>query len=156
MGSGLRPKSDFRHQLASLIPKNITHIPEYVKTFSPDSSSVITASGRVISYDTLVVSAGLQINYGAIKGLPEALADQGSAVSTIYSYETCDRVWSEIESLKTGNAIFTQPAGVIKCAGGSNPLFIDNNFLIGYNSPTEDYVDGLGQIQADESGKYPG
>lgn len=118
VGSGLRPKSDFRHSLASLVPKNISHIPEYVKSFSPDSSSIVTASGRVISYDTLVVAAGLQINYGAIKGLPEALTDQESAVSTIYSYETCDRVWSEIENVKSGNAIFTQPAGIIKCAGG--------------------------------------
>jgi len=122
VGSGLRSKSDFRHSLASLIPKNIAHIPEYVKIFSPDSSSVITASGRVISYDTLVVAAGLQINYGAIKGLPEALADQGSAVSTIYSYETCDRVWSDIENLNSGNAVFTQPAGVIKCAGAPQKI----------------------------------
>lgn len=76
----------------------------------------------MIAYDTLVVAAGLQINYGAIKGLPEALTDQGSAVSTIYSYETCDRVWSEIENIKSGNAVFTQPAGIIKCAGGENSL----------------------------------
>jgi hypothetical protein len=46
------------------------------------------------------------------------MADQESAVSTIYSYKTCDRVWSEIANLKSGNAVFTQPAGIIKCAGG--------------------------------------
>lgn len=93
-----------------------------MKTFVPDSSSVVTVSGRALSYDTLVVAAGLQVNYGAIKGLPEALANQKSSVSTIYSYETCDRVWSDIENLKAGNAVFTQPAGVIKCAGGKPSL----------------------------------
>src|SRR6266498_4383737 len=100
VGSGLRLKSDFSRPLSSLIPKHISHIPEHVKAFSPASSSVTTISGRDIYYDTLVVAAGLQINYGAIKGLPEALADRSSGVSTIYSYETCDRVWVDIENLK--------------------------------------------------------
>jgi NADPH-dependent 2,4-dienoyl-CoA reductase/sulfur reductase-like enzyme len=118
VGSGLLPKSDFARPLASLVPRHISHIPEHVQTFSPESSLVTTVSGRDISYDFLVVAAGLQINYGAIKGLPEALSDEGSGVSTIYSYETCDKVWSDIENLKSGRAVFTQPSGVIKCAGG--------------------------------------
>lgn len=77
-----------------------------------------TASGRDLSYDILVVAAGLQINWNAIKGLPEALADPKSGVSSIYSYNTCDKTWDDIEGLRSGKAIFTQPAGVIKCAGG--------------------------------------
>jgi len=44
--------------------------------------------------------------------------DPSSGVSSIYSYETCDKVWNDIETLRSGNAIFTQPAGIIKCAGG--------------------------------------
>lgn len=118
VGSGLRPKSDFVHPSTSLIPRHISHIHEHVRSFSPGSSFVTTVSGRDISYDILVVATGLQINYGAIKGLPEALSDRGSGVSTIYSYETCDKVWSDIENIKSGRAVFTQPSGVIKCAGG--------------------------------------
>jgi sulfide:quinone oxidoreductase len=66
----------------------------------------------------LVVAAGLQINWNAIQGLSTALADPASGVSSIYSYETCDKVWDDVEALRSGSAIFTQPAGVIKCAGG--------------------------------------
>lgn len=77
-----------------------------------------TISGRDLSYETLVVAAGIQSNFDAIKGLPDALADPSSGVSSIYSYETCDKVWSEIEALKDGRAVFTQPSGIIKCAGG--------------------------------------
>ena len=119
VGAGLRPKTDFRRPLSSLIPSNrITHIPENVKTFSPTTSTLTTVSGRSLTYEALVIAAGLKINWNAIPGLSKALADHGSGVSSIYSYDTCDKTWSDIESLRTGNAIFTQPAGIIKCAGG--------------------------------------
>jgi len=122
VGAGLRQKQTLRRPLASLIPGHITHLPENVSLLSPSTSSIITTSGRTISYDVLVVAAGLQINWGAIKGLSKALVDSSSGVSSIYSYDTCDKVWNDIEALRSGNALFTQPAGVIKCAGGT--LFI--------------------------------
>ncbi|KAF8959048.1 hypothetical protein BDZ97DRAFT_1923194 [Flammula alnicola] len=122
VGSGLSPKTDFSRPLASLIPKHISLIPENIQTFSPNSSSVTTATGRDISYDTLVVAAGIQSNFDAIKGLPSALADPTSGVSTIYSYNTCDKVWTDIENLKSGNAVFTQPSGIIKCAGAPQKI----------------------------------
>lgn len=75
-----------------------------------------------MTYDALVVAAGLKINWDAIPGLSKALADPLSGVSSIYSYDTCDKAWNDIESLRTGNAIFTQPAGIIKCAGGKRHL----------------------------------
>ena len=118
MGAGLRPKTEFRRPFAPLVPKHIAHVPENVKSFSPTSSSVTTDSGRQLSYDMLVVAAGLQINWNAIQGLSNALADPASGVSSIYSFETCDKVWDDVEALRAGNAIFTQPAGAIKCAGG--------------------------------------
>ena len=119
MGSGLKQKSETRRRLASLIPSHLAHIPEAVKTFSPASSSVTTSSGRTLNYDALIVATGLQTNWSAISGLPKALADPSSGVSSIYSYDTCDKVWNDIEALRSGKAIFTQPAGVIKCAGGT-------------------------------------
>lgn len=83
-----------------------------------------------MSYDALVVAAGLQINWNDIKGLSKALADPSSGVSSIYSYNTCDKVWDEIEALRSGQAIFTQPAGVIKCAGGRCLLWIDSQAVL--------------------------
>jgi len=118
VGAGLEQKTAFRRPLASLVPKHIAHIAENVKLLSPSSSSITTTSGRTLSYDALVVAAGLQINWSGIKGLPGALADISSGVSSIYSYDTCDKAWNDIDSLRSGNAIFTQPAGIIKCAGG--------------------------------------
>ncbi|KAF8960508.1 hypothetical protein BDZ97DRAFT_1665663 [Flammula alnicola] len=122
VSSGIRQKEGTRRPLNSVIPQHISHISENVKSFSPESSSLTTASGSDIKYDTLVVAAGLQINWNAIEGLPEALADPNSGVASIYSYETCDKTWREIEKIKSGNAIFTQPAGVVKCAGAPQKI----------------------------------
>ncbi|KAG2020323.1 hypothetical protein CC2G_005679 [Coprinopsis cinerea AmutBmut pab1-1] len=122
VGAGLKPKTDFRRPLDSLIPPHITLIPENVSTFSPNTSSVTTTAGREVKYDYLVVAAGLGINWEGIKGLPSALADPTSGVSSIYSYATCDKVWDDIEGLRSGKAVFTQPAGVIKCAGAPQKI----------------------------------
>ncbi|KAJ6496638.1 hypothetical protein C8R47DRAFT_1114910 [Mycena vitilis] len=122
VGAGLKKKSDFVKPLASLIPSHIQLISDRVQTFSPKSSSVTTASGRNISYDSLVVAAGIKINWDGIKGLPQALMNSSSGVSSIYSYETCDKVWADIDALRSGNALFTQPAGVVKCAGAPQKI----------------------------------
>lgn len=60
---------------------------------------------------------GIKVNYDSIQGLPEALANPDSLVSTIYGYETCDKVFKTVQNFRKGNAIFTQPTGIVKCAG---------------------------------------
>ncbi|CAK5264571.1 unnamed protein product [Mycena citricolor] len=122
VGAGLKNKSETVKPLPSLIPNHLTLISDRVQTFSPTSSSVTTASGRSISYESLVVAAGIKINWDAIPGLPQALMNATSGVSSIYSYETCDKVWNDIDALRSGTAIFTQPAGVVKCAGAPQKI----------------------------------
>ncbi|KAF8258620.1 FAD/NAD-P-binding domain-containing protein [Lactarius quietus] len=122
VGAGLKQKSTLRRPLAELIPSHITHIAENVASFDPAHNAVRTDGGRTLAYDALVVAMGLQVNYGAIEGLPKALADPSSGVSSIYSYQTCDKVWEDIDALRAGRAIFTQPQGVIKCAGAPQKI----------------------------------
>jgi eukaryotic sulfide quinone oxidoreductase len=122
VGAGLKDKESLRRPLASLVPKHIAHVPDNVQSFDPKASSIKLSSGRTVSYDILVVATGLKINWDSIKGLPDALADKNSGVSSIYSYQTCDKTWNDIDALQTGKAIFTQPAGVIKCAGAPQKI----------------------------------
>ncbi|PCH38220.1 FAD/NAD(P)-binding domain-containing protein [Wolfiporia cocos MD-104 SS10] len=122
VGSGLKNKTETRRHLSSLVPAHLAHISESVQTFSPESSSITTSSGRTISYESLVVATGLKINWENIAGLPKALADPTSGVSSIYSYDTCDKVWHDIDALRSGKAVFTQPAGIIKCAGAPQKI----------------------------------
>jgi len=113
VGSGLCAKSDFRRPLKALIPEHVNLVPESVTSFSPSTSTVTTDSGNILRYDALVVATGLKIKWDAIRGLPEALTNSESGVSSIYSYDTCDKTWHEIEKLQSGRAIFTsRPASL--------------------------------------------
>ncbi|TIB11134.1 hypothetical protein E3P92_02980 [Wallemia ichthyophaga] len=117
IGSGLGKKEDYVRPENSVIPKDVAHIPTNVQSFTPASNTVTTATGETLTYDFLIVAAGLKINFGGVKGLEGALADQSSGVSSIYNPDYAEKAWRDIAAFKSGNAIFTQPAGVIKCAG---------------------------------------
>ena len=146
VASGLKNKSKTRRPLSSLIPSHLSHIVDSVKSFEPNDSSIITLAGRKISYDNLVVAAGLQINWNAIQGLTKALAEPNSGVSSAYSYDTADKVWSDVQALRSGRAIFTQPAGIIKCAGAPQKVMWmawstwENILKSGSNIKTEFYT----------------
>lgn len=43
-------------------------------------------------------------------------------VSSIYARDSVEQTWQNIKSFKEGKAIFTQPAGVIKCAGAPQKI----------------------------------
>ncbi|KAK0631572.1 hypothetical protein B0T14DRAFT_416292 [Immersiella caudata] len=117
VGGGLKRREDLCHHLPSLLDPKLKLYPASVSSLSPSNNSVTLSNGSTVGYEHLVVAPGISINYGAIKGLPEALADRESSVSTIYGYETCGKVFSTLERFQKGQAIFTQPAGVVKCAG---------------------------------------
>lgn len=117
VGGNLKNKEDLRKPLAGLINPKLQFYNNSVASFNPDQNTVVLNNGDSIFYENLVVAPGISINYDSIKGLSEALADKSAPVSTIYGYETCDKVFDTISNLKKGTAIFTHPAGVVKCAG---------------------------------------
>lgn len=117
VGGGLKNKEDLRKPMASLIDPKFKFYNQSVGTFAPTENALTLENGDKLNYEHLVVVPGISINYGQIKGLPEALADRHSTVSSIYGYNTCDKAFRTFENFREGNAIFTQPAGVIKCAG---------------------------------------
>jgi sulfide:quinone oxidoreductase len=108
--------------LSSLVDPKIKLYSQAVTQISPESNLIRLANGDTVNYDQLVVAPGIKINYESIKGLPEALADPKSLVSTTYGYDTCNKVFPAIEKFQRGVAIFTQPAGIIKCAGAPQKI----------------------------------
>ncbi|WVO17654.1 hypothetical protein L204_105351 [Cryptococcus depauperatus] len=124
VGSGLASKETYRRPLASLIPKYFEQIDQNAAGFEPGANQVVLTDGSKLSYDYLVVAAGLQINWDNVKGLSNVLADPHKFnVSSIYSYATVDKTWDLIREFKgQGEAIFTQPLGAIKCAGAPQKI----------------------------------
>lgn len=117
VGGGLKTREELRTRLASLLDPKLKFYNDSVDAFSPENNLVTLGSGDRVGYEQLVVVPGITVNYGSIKGLPEALADPNSLVSSVYGYDTCAKVFGTVQKLQKGVAIFTQPTGVVKCAG---------------------------------------
>ncbi|KAL7896029.1 hypothetical protein HDV63DRAFT_380275 [Trichoderma sp. SZMC 28014] len=122
VGGGIKTKEELRRPLNSLIDPKFKFYNDSVAKFSPEDNSITLGNGDKVSYEQLVVAPGISVNYGSVKGLPEALADPKSLVSSIYNYDTCDKTFETIQKLHKGTAIFTQPAGPIKCAGAPQKI----------------------------------
>lgn len=117
VGGGVKKKEDLREGLQGLIDSKLKFYNSHVEEFSPEQNFVTLTNGDKLNYQHLVVVPGIKVDFSSIKGLPEALDDPNSLVSSIYSYDYCDKVFRSIQKLTSGSALFTQPAGVVKCAG---------------------------------------
>ncbi|WP_233402316.1 NAD(P)/FAD-dependent oxidoreductase [Marinomonas ostreistagni] len=115
VGGGVFKQAQTRRPMSSVIPDGVTHYSVAAATFQPDEKCVTLADGKVISYNVLVVSPGLKLNWEAIPGLKETLGKNG--VTSNYQWETAPYTWQNVQQLKKGKAIFTQPPMPIKCAG---------------------------------------
>src|SRR5690606_14228357 len=69
---------------ATVIPQGATWLQKQVMTLLPEANKVITSDGQEVPYDFLVVAPGIQLNWSAIKGLPETLGKNG--VCSNYSF----------------------------------------------------------------------
>ena len=117
VGAGVFDKEISEREQAEYIPEGATWIQDYVATFDPENNSLTLKGGDTLTYDFLVVAAGIQLNWGLIPGLKESVGKPGTGVVSNYSYETVESTWETIQSVKSGNAIFTHPATPIKCGG---------------------------------------
>ncbi len=117
VGGGLKDKDDLRMRMTDVLDPKLKLYNQGVESFAPEDNAVTLSTGDRLQYEQLIVCPGIGIHYDKIKGMPEALADPSLPISTIYGYEGVDKVFGTIEKLRKGKALFTQPAGMIKCAG---------------------------------------
>jgi sulfide:quinone oxidoreductase len=122
VGGGVFPKEESQRNEADFIPDGVEWIKDRVAGFDPDAKQVTLQSGKVLSYDQLVVALGLQIDWSKIPGLEEALAKPDSGVSSNYSYENAEKTWRNIQSFRGGTALFTQPDTPVKCGGAPQKI----------------------------------
>jgi sulfide:quinone oxidoreductase len=120
VGAGLAKKEVTERMEASVIPRGVTWLRDAVVEFIPEQNMLRTQDGKTITYDWLIVGAGLQINWDKIPGLKGAVGKNG--VSSNYSYATVDSTWEAIRSFRGGNAVFTNPSGAVKCGGAPQKI----------------------------------
>lgn len=120
VGGGVFKKEASRRPEKAVIPHAVAWIKDQVVELCPTTNTVVTATGRTIGYDYLVVAAGLQLDWHKIKGLEGHLGKEG--VVSNYAYEQCEHTWETIKQFQGGQVLFTQPSTPIKCAGAPQKI----------------------------------
>lgn len=120
VGGGEARKESTERSQASLIPRGAKWIRDAALEFDPEHNSLSTRDGLRVTYDFLVVAAGIQIDWDRIPGLRESLGKDG--VCSNYSYQYVDKTWEFIRDFRGGTALFTQPGTPIKCGGAPQKI----------------------------------
>lgn len=120
VGGGVFPREISRRSMADVIPRGVNWIRDRVTSFDPERNEIQTEGGKSLTYNELVVAAGIQLNWDAVKGLPEAIGKGG--VCSNYGYDKVSYTWETIQAFQGGNAVFTFPATPIKCAGAPQKI----------------------------------
>lgn len=118
VGGGVFDRSISERDQADLIPSDAAWIKERVTGFDPDNNQISLGDGSTVSYEFLVVAAGIQISWGSIPGLKETVGKPGTGVVSNYDFKTVAQTFKEIQAFpRGGKAVFTHPATPIKCGG---------------------------------------
>jgi len=118
VGAGAFNFNDTKKDEKKLIPPGVEWIKDYVTSFDPESNQVATKSSGDISYDAMVISAGIQTDIDAMPGLREALKTD----VVCSNYIDPEKTFRILKDFKGGNAIFTQPATPIRCGGAPQKI----------------------------------
>lgn len=115
------------------VANGVSLIEEHVAEFDPDSNSVTTTSGKKISYDYLMLTTGLKLDYQAIAGMDESLIGKNGLGSIYHSPQAAFATWKLLDKFADngGTGVFLRPSTGMKCAGA--PLkytFITHDHLI--------------------------
>ncbi|MFN4241942.1 MAG: FAD-dependent oxidoreductase [Tepidisphaerales bacterium] len=120
VGAGVLPREASRRREADVMPDNVEWVQDAVTEFEPDQNAVVTRGGKRLTYDVLVVAAGIQVNWNLIRGLEGKIGKNG--ICSNYAYDTVNSTWEAIRSFTGGDAVFTQPNTPIKCGGAPQKI----------------------------------
>lgn len=142
VGAGIWEKEDVMYKTDDFVPKGATIIKEKAVEFDPQNNTVTTSGGEKISYDYLVVAAGLKLDFSKIQGLGinETITSTGdhakvsevigkNGLSSIYYQQGAADTWTQMQQFiaqaKSGKqvqGIFTHPDTPIKCGGAPKKI----------------------------------
>ncbi len=104
----------------SVMPKAAKWIKGSASAFVPEQNEVQLTDGSKYTYDFLIVAPGIQLNWSAIKGLPETLGKNN--VCSNYSFTYAPYTFECIRNTKKGKAIFHNPHTPVKCGGAPHKI----------------------------------
>ncbi|XP_059162689.1 sulfide:quinone oxidoreductase, mitochondrial-like [Physella acuta] len=121
VGAGLKGFQSSVQPMSQVLPQSCEWIQERAVKFDPQNNTVELASGDKVQYDYLVVAMGIQLDYGKVKGLLDAL-EHDTTVASNYHPRWVNKTFPALQQFRGGNAIFTFPNTPIKCAGAPQKI----------------------------------
>ena len=119
VGSGVFDIQKTERSEASVMPKGVKWLKQKALAFDPAQNRV-DLEGGPLTYDYLIVCPGIQLNWGAIKGLPETLGKNN--VCSNYAFESAPYTFECLRNFKGGKAIFHNPPTPVKCGGAPHKI----------------------------------
>lgn len=105
-----------------VLPTSVPRTKESIVKIDAENNTLYTESGHKFTYDHLIVATGFKHDWHKIKGAHELLEDSKSNVVSIYDHKYSQKTGKIAKKFKGGNAIFTEPALPIKCAGAPQKI----------------------------------
>ncbi|WP_026411576.1 FAD/NAD(P)-binding oxidoreductase [Actinomadura oligospora] len=120
VGGGRAPLRESIRPQRSVMPKGVRWVRRAATAVDPEAREVLLDDGGTLHYEQLVVCAGIQLDWGRVPGLEEGLGKDG--LSSNYLPTTAPATWRFIRATRSGSAVFSMPAGAIKCAGAPQKI----------------------------------
>lgn len=119
VASGIKEQGYVVSETASYIPRGVEWLPTAVAEIDPEGRKVVTADGKAVAYDFLIVASGLRLDYAAIEGMDTARIGTNGMGSIYHSPQGAAATWAALSQFadKGGVAVFSRPATEMKCAG---------------------------------------
>jgi sulfide:quinone oxidoreductase len=129
VGGGIFKPDVTSKPMAAVMPGFASWYRESVRSVDEENNQVTLEDGSTIGYQALVLAPGLELNWGGIDGLKEALGSNG--VTSNYQEGMARYTWETVQSLKTGRALFSQPPMPIKCAGApQKAMYLSSDYWL--------------------------
>ncbi|KAJ1960410.1 hypothetical protein GGI12_003816 [Dipsacomyces acuminosporus] len=120
VGGGLKDFKETYRPTSDVVSPDAQWISQAATEIHPEANTVTLADGSKVSYEYLVVAAGIELNFAGVKGLEAAIGKNG--VASNYSPKYVQNTFEFLQNVKEGNALFTMPATPIKCAGAPQKI----------------------------------
>ena len=147
VAAGIYTKADIDYNTKDFLPNGVTLLKDKAIDFNPEANKVALESGETLTYDFLIIAAGLALDYGAIKGLEEigdayTVGDASkilkvfgdSGITSVYNVDSAVAMWEQtqkfIQKAKNGQkvkGVFTDPNTAIKCGGAPKKVMYLTN-----------------------------
>src|SRR5699024_12059121 len=96
-------------------PEGAYWLKESAETFTPENNLVTTSEKTEVTYDYLVIAAGIELRRDKVKGLKETIGKNG--VCSNFSEDYVESTWENISNFQGEKAIYKKTRSRIMCRG---------------------------------------